>query len=163
MQCNLVDRFFEVMNGISEEQKIPKDYGTGSLLYQSEMNLLETIDNHPDTNISELSKITNVTKGAVTQVSNKLVSKGLIESYTIKGNKKEKYLKLTDLGKKAREAHQESHRSANQKLCDYFRNLSTEEADIIYKFFDTMKECAPICAFTCACVGDSNTTNGRGC
>lgn len=157
MQCNLVDSFFQVMDAMTDEQKAPKDYGTGSLLYHSELSLMEAINNYPDTNISELSKKIKVTKGAVTQVANKLLAKELIESYTIKGNKKQKYLRLTGKGNAAIDAHQEYHRAANQKLCNYFRNLSEDEAVIIYKFLDTMKECAPVCAFTCTCKAGTNT------
>lgn len=157
MQCNLVDSLIQVMDAMTDEQKAPKDYGTGSLLYHSELNTMEAINNNPDTNISELSKIMKVTKGAITQVANKLLTKELIESYTIKGNKKEKFLRLTEKGKAAIDAHQEYHRTANQKLCNYFRKLSDDESVIIYKFLDTMKECAPVCAFTCGCKTESNT------
>lgn len=149
MKCQLTDRFFQIVSLINDEQKTARDYGVGHLLFGSEIKLIELIYQHPDINAGELSDLMRITKGALTQLSNKLIQKGLAESYTRPGNKKEKYYRLTGLGEKAREEHQRRHAEANRALCRYFCSLNAEESRVIYDFFDKLLQCMPICEFSC--------------
>lgn len=150
MKCQLTNRFFQIVSLINDEQKIARDYGVGHLLFGSEIKLIEMIYQHPDINAGELSDLLAITKGALTQLSNKLIRKGLAESYTKPGNKKEKYYRLTGLGEKARSAHQSCHAEANKALCKYFCSLNAEESRVIYDFLDKLLEYMPICEFSCS-------------
>ena len=102
MQCEIAKRFFEMLAAVSAEQKTPVEYGDGQALYRAEISLLEKIDEYPAANVSALSARSGVTKSAVTQMSAKLTEKGLIEPYQNPGNKKERYFRLTEAGRKAR-------------------------------------------------------------
>ncbi len=149
MKCQLTNKFFQIVSLLNDEQRIARDYGVGHLLFGSEIKLIEVIYQHPDINAGELSDLMGITKGALTQLSNKLTQKGLAESYTKTGNKKEKYYRLTGLGEKARIAHQSHHARANEALCKYFCSLNAEESKVIYDFFDKVMENMPICEFSC--------------
>ncbi|WP_198018263.1 MarR family transcriptional regulator [Lacrimispora indolis] len=149
MECKLIGNLFDVIAMITDEQRCPQKYNESHLLYHAEMNLIDTIYEHPNANARMLSEIMGVTQGAITQMTAKLTEKNLIEQYKLSGNKKEKYYRLTQEGDKARLGHQEYHSEANQKLCQYFCSLSDANARVILDFFEKVKECMPISEFAC--------------
>ena len=149
MQCKLVGKLFEVVNAIISSEKVPRDYGTGHLLYHSELHFIEIVSRNPETNAIALSEIMNVTRGAVTQTSNKLEKKGVIERYSKPDNKKEKYYRLTELGNTLRKAHLKHHADANGQMCEYLRSLNDAEKEVIVQFLDRVSDAMPICVFDC--------------
>lgn len=149
MQCEIVRRFFLLTDSLQREQKTPRDYGTGHLLYHSEVALLQAIDTHPGRNVSDLSDLLDVTKSAVTQLSAKLHEKGLIEKYTIGNNKKEKFFRLTDIGQTVRKGHETYHLEANNKMRQYLCSLDSQKKSTIIAFFEKMEECSSLCVFPC--------------
>lgn len=150
-QCEIAQRFFDMLQAIGAEQKTPRNYGTNQLMYHSEMDLLEKIYQYPDSNVSDLSGICSVTKSAITQSCNKLFEKGLIEKYSFEQNKKEKYFRLTSQGEEMRLAHQNYHRNAGNEIRRYLCSLQGEERRIILEFMGKMEEYLPTYAFPCLC------------
>lgn len=138
MLCKVVDQYFLTFDTLLDDDKSPKDYGSGHMLYKSEVNFIKAIYYNPDSNSKELSEILNITKGAVTQFSNKLEDRGIIIRYLKPGNKKEKYYKLTDVGNEIIINYKKYHEEANQKICDYLSSLDKEEKKIILNFLDTI-------------------------
>ena len=67
-------------------------------LSETEFHLIalvaEAQDNNYNIKLTEISEKLNVTRSAITQVTNKLVEKQYIEKYTLPTNKKEVYLKI---------------------------------------------------------------------
>ena len=67
-------------------------------LSETEFHLIalvaEAKDNNYNIKLTEISEKLNVTRSAITQVTNKLVEKQYIEKYTLPTNKKEVYLKI---------------------------------------------------------------------
>lgn len=148
MQCEISKRFFDMLGEIAAEQKQPLNCG-GQLLHRSEINLLQLIESCPDSNVSALSEKSGVTKSAVTQISVKLCEKGLIETYKNPHNKKEKYFRLTQMGKNAKKQYEELNKSASMKMRGYLCALSTEEKKTIMEFIQKAKEYMPLCSFNC--------------
>ena len=72
-----------------------------------------------------------MTKSAVTQMSIKLLDKGLIEKFQDSKNKKEKYFRLTNEGKKARETYMAHHDQALNEMRAYLCSLN-ENDEAIY-------------------------------
>lgn len=154
MNCKVAEQIFEIIHLLDEEKKQPKDYGTGIPLYHAEAIFLDTLARYPGENVSSLSARLDITKGAVTKLSGKLLSKGLIEITRRDDNKKEKYVCLTALGRQTVLGHQQFHQHANQKLCDYISTLNYEETTLIFQFLNHLKECVPFCEFQCGCSRD---------
>lgn len=151
MNCRVTERLFYTFDLIQEEMRQPRDYGSGSLLTHSEVTFLDVVYQDPDVNASKISTRLGLTKGAITQTYQKLYQKGLIEQYKRSHNKKEKYFRLTELGKVARDGHQQFHEQANQRLCGYFSSLNEGEAQTILGFLEHLKQCMPFCQFPCKC------------
>lgn len=157
MQCEIARQFFEMMALIASEQKVPREYG-GTPLYHAELGLLDQIEEFPESNVSALSSRCGVTKSAVTQLSARLMEKGLIERYQSPRNKKERFFRLTDAGRQARQAYAEENQKAAGAMRRYLCGLSAEEKKTIVSFMAMMKTYIPVGAFPCHC-----QTGGSAC
>ena len=92
-------------------------------LSETEFRLISLVadaqDNNYDMKLTEISEKLNVTRSAITQVTNKLVEKKYIEKYTLETNKKEIYLKI---GEKAIE----QYNIVMGKIATFFERLFVE-------------------------------------
>ena len=131
----IMEKMFRAFNEMNESAKQPRDYGTGHLLYQSEIHAISVIQHHQQANASALAQIMGVTKGAITQVVNKLILKGLVEKYNLPNNKKEVYFLLTESGAVANAAHNRYHEEMHGPVMDYLEHLDTEKLTIVENFF----------------------------
>lgn len=152
MQCAIIDKYFSSMGVLLENEKQPTDYGSGELLYSSEALFLRTVSSNPQVNAVELSKILNVTRGAITQLGNKLEQRKFIHRQLKDGSKKEKRHLLTTEGKAALNAYEIRHREANAQMCAYLSSLSEEEKAVILNFLEKLSS-LPISHFTCTSAG----------
>ena len=158
MQCEMARQFFDMLTVITAKQKIPKEYADGQVLYNAEIELLEKIYQYPEANISILSVKLGVTKSAVTQMSIKLLDKELIEKFQDSKNKKEKYFRLTNEGKKARETYMAHHDQASNEMRAYLCSLNENDKNTILTFMKMMKQYMPVYTFPCQC-----GTNQKSC
>jgi DNA-binding MarR family transcriptional regulator len=94
---NLIDLFLKILHLYSVITRKPKDYGTGDLIYFTELHTISVVAVNHEINMTKLAEIMGVTKGAISQTIRKLVSKNLIQKSNI-NNKKEVNLKLSEKG-----------------------------------------------------------------
>ena len=94
---SLIDQFLKILNLYSVISRKPKDYGTGDLLYFTEVLTISTVGKNKAVNMTQLAEIMGVTKGAISQTIRKLVSKNFIVKSNIR-NMKEINLKLSEKG-----------------------------------------------------------------
>lgn len=123
----IIEKMAAVQYRINLNDKKPKNFGTSQLLYHSEIHFIDAIGNSKEINASQLSSKLDITNGAVTQVSQKLLQKKLLEKYKKETNKKEVYFKLTVEGKIAYENHKLFHQELNDKIVAYLKELSQEQ------------------------------------
>ncbi len=94
---SLIDQFLKILNLYSVISRKPKDYGTGDLLYFTEVLTISAVGKNKAINMTQLAEIMGVTKGAISQTIRKLVSKNFILKTNIR-NMKEINLKLSEKG-----------------------------------------------------------------
>ena len=94
---DLIDLFLKILHLYSIIGRKPKDYGTGDLLYFTELHTITVVAKNREINMTQLAEIMGVTKGAISQTVRKLVNKNLILKSNIT-NRKEVNLKLSDKG-----------------------------------------------------------------
>jgi DNA-binding MarR family transcriptional regulator len=123
----IIEKMTAVQYRINLNDKKPKKFGTNQLLYQSEIHFIDAIGKNKEINASQLSSKLDITNGAVTQISQKLLQKKLIEKYKKETNKKEVYFKLTELGEIAYENHKAFHKELNDRTIEYLEGLSQEQ------------------------------------
>ena len=160
--CTISEAIFRTFAQLADELRQPQNYDGGYVLCHSEADFMSVVRQQPGINASGISKQLSLTKGAVTQIYQKLHQKGLIETYQREDNKKERHFRLTSLGEDARQGYVSCHAPANRRLCDYFSSLKEEEAQVIFRFLQAVTECAPFSKFSCPYCGNAEG-DGKGC
>ena len=94
----LIDQFLKILNLYAVINRKPKDYGTGDLLYLSEVHTISMVGKNDFLNMTQLAEIMGVTRGAISQTIRKLVSKNFIIKSNSR-NRKEINLELSEKGR----------------------------------------------------------------
>jgi DNA-binding MarR family transcriptional regulator len=134
---SMIDMFIRILHLYSVIDKKPKDFGTGDLLYVTEIHAIHYIGANPEINMTQLADISGVTKGAVSQTVKRLVSKRYIARYQ-SGNKKEVHLRLSDKGyviNQLYEAFEKERFVFAEKL---YEKASKEDIKLIRNLFKTI-------------------------
>jgi len=124
---NFAETFNRIINKFTSIEKKPRDFGTGDLLYPSEIHNIEIIGRNPGINITNLAKALGVTKGAVSQIVNKLERKNLVEKFRDSGNEKEVMLKLQKKGKIAFNGHENFHAKFYSEIMGEVDDMTPEQ------------------------------------
>ena len=137
---SIAEKVNKAVTVLANEKKVARDYGTGFLLNHAEVHLLDFINEHSGENTTKLASRNGITKGAVAQITKKLLEKELITAFQMPENRKEVYFELTALGKKAVSGHDRHHRRLNAGLEKYFETLSDKDMRTISTFLDKIIE-----------------------
>jgi DNA-binding MarR family transcriptional regulator len=105
----LMDKFVRIMSKYGEMERKPRDYGTGDLLFPSEIHTMDVIGDNPGINITELAEKLGVSKSAISQIVNKLERKKFVRRYKEQDNGKEVLLQLMQKGQLAFLGHKKYH------------------------------------------------------
>ena len=133
------ETFLRIINKFKALEKIPIDHGTGDLLYASEVNTLEIIGKYSGLNMTELAKKRGVTKGAVSQIVSKLVTKKLVTKGQAPGNDKVLSLQLTSAGEIAFENHEKFHAKYDLPVVEKLGEMSVEQLALVTDTFDMLE------------------------
>ncbi|MDR2277427.1 MAG: MarR family transcriptional regulator [Vagococcus sp.] len=106
----------------------------------SEIELIEKIGTIPNANVTKLASASYMTRGAISKLTKKLLSKDMIESYQIEDNKKEIYFRLTSKGEEIRKVHSDLHMTFLQRDKIVFEGMTNEEFDTIFRFISKYRE-----------------------
>ena len=110
------------------EENNAYDYG------YSEIHTVSAIKDLEEANVTNISKYLKITKGAVSKITKRLISKDLIESYRIADNKQKIFFKLTDKGNVIYEKHRKGHDLWLKRDGEFFKQFSKKEINIICDF-----------------------------
>jgi len=134
-----------IMNRMARSESIPREFGTGDLLFPSEIHTLCAIGTVQKINITTLAVRLGITKGAVSRLAKKLVAKGLIEKYRQSGNEKEILVRLTPRGQKAYHAHEKYHKTAFARVIREVKGMDSDQTAFLLRFLklveDTTEQC----------------------
>jgi DNA-binding MarR family transcriptional regulator len=121
--------FHRIMNKMAKLEKKPRSYGTVHMLYGSEIHTIEAIGNNPGISVTELAALQGVTKGAVSQIIQKLEKKDLIIRMKNMNSDKQVFLKLSDVGNIAFKAHSDFHAKVFPDLVDVVKGIDQHTLD----------------------------------
>jgi DNA-binding MarR family transcriptional regulator len=102
----------------------------------SEVHCIEYIENNIDSNVTKLAETFYMTRGAISKLTQKLIKKGLIESYQKSDNKKEIYFKLTEQGKAINKIHDDLHKEFQERDKAVFEQVTEEQFDSVLRFVE---------------------------
>ncbi len=131
---DLIDQFLKILHLYSVISRKPKEYGTGDLLYFTELHTITIVARNNEVNMTQLAEIMGVTKGAISQTINKLVRKGLIQRTNVT-NRKEVNLTLSDKGKIVLRARQSFQKDIFTFAGHLYENAKPEDRDTVRRLF----------------------------
>lgn len=138
----MMDSIYELSNLLSLYQNIPRTYGNDVVVHMAEAHMIQTIGNHDGITITELSKLKQKTKSAMSQLVDKLDKKGLIIKTRNPKDKKQVYIKLSEKGMEIYLYHQELDKQNYSKYLKMLDDFSEEDIDkssalvnVLYKEF----------------------------
>lgn len=117
-------------------EKKQKNYGTDVMLYRGEVHTIEAIGNHSGIGVSDLAKYQGVTKGAVSQMVDKLNKKGLINKAVSSDNTVS--LTLTEKGKSVYIGHKKYHEEYIKMLDNLLSDIPEEAVNKFLYAFDEL-------------------------
>lgn len=101
----------------------------------NEVHCLDAVGKLEKTNVTEIAVSLNLTKGAVTKITAKLMKKGYLEKYYREGNRKEVHFTLTGSGREIYELHLRRHQKLERNELDFLDQFSSEEQAVVIDFF----------------------------
>lgn len=117
------------LNKLKMEESL-KDYKS------SEVHYIECIGRNIDSNVTKLAESLYMTRGAISKMAKKLISKGIIESYQKPDNKKEIYFKLTEKGQEIYKVHEKLHEEFELRDKAVFEQITEEQFDSMLNFVE---------------------------
>ncbi|MCR8656542.1 MarR family transcriptional regulator [Paenibacillus endoradicis] len=103
----------------------------------SEVHCIEFIEKNVDSNVTKLAESFYMTRGAISKITQKLIKKGIIESYQKSDNKKEIYFRLTEQGKDIYKIHENLHQEFHERDKVVFEQITEEQFDSMLSFVET--------------------------
>ena len=101
-----------------------------------EVHCIDLIEKIQDANVTKLSKIFRLTRGAISKLVKRLIKAGTIEAYQKPENKKEIYYKLTVLGRDIYLRREKIHQNRIDRDSLLFRQLCEAEKDSLISIFE---------------------------
>ncbi len=140
MQLDLFETSYRLINKYNQKTQKPKQYGTEDFLYVAEVHMIDTIGAHDKITTTKLAEFLGITKGAVSQTTNKLVEKGLIEKHQSQERRNEIHIVLSEKGKMVFDYHQSIHKKTQDKITNILDGMTEESIDAIRTIVDLMDE-----------------------
>lgn len=134
----IIEIFHRLLVKFQNREKRPNNFGTGELLYRFEIHVIDAIYRKPGINVSDLSIELMVTKGAISQVINKLEKKGYIQKAKDPVSNKIIYLTLTQKGEFVAVNHIKFHRKMIENFMKSTGTRSKEEIDTLLSFLKSI-------------------------
>lgn len=124
-----------------ENDKQTRYYGTDAPLYNAEIHMIKAIKEEEEgIHITGLANKLGVTKGAVSQIVNKLNKKGFITKEPDLYNQSKLIVKLTPKGETAHANHMKLHNKFDKLINDILKDASKDEIAFIKNFFKKLEE-----------------------
>jgi len=138
----VVDSFYRVVNKFSYLEKIPRDFGTGDILYPSEIHLIDVIGRSSGINVTEIARKLGITKGAIPKLIRKLERKRLVQRYQHRDNRKDVLCRLTAKGITAFKGHRAYHSSIDSEIDKKINALSERDIGFLRDVFSELDQYA---------------------
>lgn len=131
------DKLYKFVMVYAEYINEARDYGTGQLINMVEVHTLTMIEDQPGITISELARLWNRTKSAISQNIKKLEAKGLVYRARDESDGKVFHLYPTEEGVRLSTAHKlYDNMDIMQTQNDLLKTCTIEEIDTFYKVLD---------------------------
>ena len=104
----------EILSKLTEDEKL---HGYN----YSEIHTIAAIGDLEEPNVTQIANHMNVTRGAISKITKKLLEQNLIESYQLDGNKQKIFFRLTKSGQFLYDEHEKRHNLWLKRDDDFIR------------------------------------------
>ena len=125
--AEIMEQFVRIVNKFNRFEKVPMDFGVEEMLYPSEIHTIEAIGKNYRINVTRLAELMGITKGAVSQMVNKLVRKAFVKKVRFPRSEKAVFLELTPKGQKAFDGHAKFHEEMVLDFLKYAEKISHKD------------------------------------
>jgi DNA-binding MarR family transcriptional regulator len=139
MQCKVISSLYQTVNSLKLRQRGPGILKGIETLNQSDIRFIDILAINKNQNATTLAKTLNLSRGSVSQSVSRLEQMGIVQRMPVKGNRKEKIIKLTSLGKEIKNEKDKKHQHANEEMCSFLRGLQTSQLEAILMFLNKVK------------------------
>lgn len=119
---------------ISNIDRKTRCYGTKHVLHVSEIHMIKAVRENPGIHVTGIADILGVTKGAVSQILQKLEKKGMIEKIIDPSNSSRLILKTTTEGDTAYFEHERLHEYYDSIFCEILEGATEENKKFLAEF-----------------------------
>lgn len=131
---------YRLINKYNQKTKIAKQYGTEDFLYSAEVHMIEIIGSYETITTTKLAEKLGITKGAVSQITRKLLEKNLIMKIPSNEKVNEVLILLTDKGRMVYSYHRSMHERMLRKIDLIICDLSDEGKMALDKIIQVIDE-----------------------
>jgi len=136
---SLIDQFLKILHLYSVIGRKPKDYGTGDLLYFTEIHTISMVGKNREINMTRLSEMMGVTRGAISQTIRKLVTKNFILKSNAT-NRKEINLRLSPKGMIVLKGLESFQHEIFTFAGSLYENATKEDIELVRRLFNAICE-----------------------
>jgi len=136
----ILAQFIRIKKKFDKIERMQVDIGDGEKLYPSEIHVIVAIGNNQGKTVTEISKKFGITKGAISQVVNKLLEKGFINKERNKAYGKEIILSLTKKGQKAFKIQDKFHQKMEIEFINHLETFTPQEIDSFMEIMAQIEE-----------------------
>ena len=137
MENILLQEGLKLINRYNDIDKKARSFGTEELLFPSEIHVIDAIGMQSDMTTTKLAKTLGITKGGISQITAKLIKKGLISRSKGTGVN-EVFLTLTDKGQTAYHGHRKMHENLTNKLNSILNETNEPVKETILKIISVI-------------------------
>lgn len=102
----------------------------------SEIHTIKAIKELVEPNVTEISKQLNMTRGAISKITRKLLKQGLIESYQTPENRQKIFFRLTEAGMPLYEEHEKRHTMWEQRDLHFLERFPEKKLSDFLSFMN---------------------------
>ena len=126
----------EILSRLTEDEKL---HGYN----YSEIHTIAAIGDLEEPNVTQIASHMNVTRGAISKITKKLLEQNLIESYQQEGNKQKVFFRLTKSGRFLYDEHEKRHNlwlKRDNAFIKQFDHKTVEQVEKFMKAFNDYLE-----------------------
>ena len=132
---NILEMIYKAHLYLKKLESSPRDYGTGDLLYASDIHTLVEVGNAPACNLTELAALLDISKAAVSKFTTKLVKMGYLFKGKRSDNDRDVIFHLTKKGQTAVHGHEVFEAATFGPLYQVESDLSETDYQAITGYF----------------------------
>ncbi|CUH95972.1 hypothetical protein P22_2060 [Propionispora sp. 2/2-37] len=129
-----------IIAGFYEKDARVNYFDTDTLLYHSEIHMVQFIKENQELHLAAIARRLGVTRGAVSQMIMRLEKKGVVSKEADPGNSRKVILRLTPRGETAYRGHKRNHDSYNAVVSKLLENASQAELNFLKDFLEKYEQ-----------------------